>query len=152
MRRCALWAGLLAVLAVCPSRDLPADDKTADGKKAWQAAELEKLAGRWTAVREEQIDPGKTRRRRVDLEFAGGELRVSLSDEDGKPVWDGSLAVTGVEPSREREWLPLVLRFDKALAYYDLDGERLVVVGRVWPRPWEGLVLSGEYKRAAKPR
>jgi hypothetical protein len=152
MRRGALWAGLLAALAVCPTRDLPAGDEKADEKKAWQAAELKKLAGRWTAVREEQAGPGKTRRRRVDLEFADGELRVSLSDEGGKPARDGSLKVTGVEPSNEREWLPLVLRLDKALAYYDLDGGRLVVVGRVWPRPWEGFVLSGEYTRPVEPK
>jgi hypothetical protein len=153
MLRCALRVGFLAILTVCAFRALHADDKKADDKKAWQEAELKKLAGRWTTVREEKTDPDqKTRRRRIDLEFVDGELRVLLFDEKGAQEGDGSLKVIGVEQVGERVGPPFRLNLDKAEVYYDLVGEKLVVVGRVQPRPWEGFPLSGEYKRGAKPK
>jgi hypothetical protein len=144
MLRCTLLAGLLAVLASGPSADLRAEDKKANDKKAWQEAELKKLAGRWTSVREEKTGPDTTRTRRVDLEFAGGELSVSTFDDKGKREWDGSLKVVGVGPN--------LLTFERAEAHYDLIDGRLVVVGRIGYRPWEGFALSGEYRRAAKAK
>ena len=71
MFRCFLWLGLLAVLMVCPVLSVHAGDKM-----AWQEAQLKKLSGRWTTVREEKAAPDKTRRTRVDLEFADGKLKV----------------------------------------------------------------------------
>jgi hypothetical protein len=40
----------------------------------------------------------------------------------------------------------------KAEVYYDFVGEKMILIGRIGPRPFEGFILSGEYKRAEKPK
>src|SRR5579871_1656747 len=62
MRRCCCaCVTLLVILALGPLPRLHADEK-----KAWQAAQLKKLEGTWTTVREEKTDNGKLRRRRIE--------------------------------------------------------------------------------------
>jgi len=162
MLRCALWVGLLAVLTAFPFHALhadghKADDKKADGqkaddKKAWQQAEREKLAGRWTASREERTDKDQIRRTRVDLEFTDGRLEVFHYDEKGSQIWYGGLKVIGVEQVGSGPGAASRLNLDKGEVYYDFVGDKLILVGRIGPRPWEGFHLSGEFKRGSKPK
>src|SRR5262249_16260601 len=86
----AVFLGRVLSAATCPpaGQVLPANDK-----KAWQEAELKQLAGRWTTFREEKADQDKISRRRVDLEFVDGKLKVFFFDEKGVKVGDGSLKV-----------------------------------------------------------
>jgi hypothetical protein len=145
LRCCFLLVTLLAVGTPGPISGLRADDK-----KAWEEAELKKLAGRWTTVREEKAD-GKARRRRLDLEFAGGELKVFVFDENDAKIWEGPpLKVIGAE--LVGRGLTGRLNLDKGEVYYDFVGEKLIVVGGIGPRPWEGFQLSGEYRRGEKPK
>jgi hypothetical protein len=153
MLRCFLWVGLLAVLTACPFRALDAE-----GEKSWQEAEVKKLGGRWTTVREEKIAKEKVRRRRVDLEFADGKLTVFLFNEKDAQIFDDHLKVIGVEEVKGLG-LGSIARLklggnesQKAEVYYDFVGEKLILIGRIGWRPWEGFPLSGEYKRAEKPK
>jgi hypothetical protein len=157
MLRCASWIGLLAVLTtVCPFGALPADDKKADDKKAtdkktWQEADLKKLAGRWPTVREEKTDQDTVRRRRMDLEFTEGELRVLVLDEEGREVRDNHIKVVGVEHAG-RYGMASRVKFDhEEEVYYDFVGGKLILVGGIRRRPFV-CQLSGEYKRAEKPK
>ena len=54
----------------------------ADNEQSWQQSELQKLQGRWTTLREEKSDQGKSRRQWVELEFAGGGLKILILDEN----------------------------------------------------------------------
>ena len=137
--------GCVLSAATCPpaGQVLPAEEKA-----TWQETELEKFQGRWTTVRDEQADTGKIRRKFVELEFTDSNLKVSISGERYDSPWEGSLKVTGVE--RVGPASRLILgdgERKKAEVYYDFVGEKLILVGRIGPRPWEGFRLSGEYKR-----
>jgi len=144
MRQCLLWLGIFAVLSAGPIRTFSADEK-----EDWQKAQRKKLLGRWTTIREEKADQGKTRRNRVDLEFTDSELKVSIDDEKGGKIWAGPpLKVIGVERAGKRG---LVARLDlerDEQIYFDFVGEKLILVGRIGHRPFEGFPLSGEYRRA----
>ena len=133
-----VFLGSVLSAPTCPpaGQVLPANDK-----KAWQEAELKQLAGRWTTFREEKADQDKISRRRVDLEFVDGKLKVFFFDEKGVKVWDGSLKVIGVEQVGTTSRLKL----DEGEVYYDFVGEKLIIIG--WPAPWALPPLSGEYKR-----
>jgi hypothetical protein len=148
MRRCLLWAGVFAVLTVGPIGTLQADDK-----EVWREAQLKKLGGRWTTVREEKTDQDKTRRSRVDLEFTDGKLKVFLLDEKGAPLWAGPpLKVIGAEHTGGRGLASrLDLERDEQV-YYDFVGDKLILVGGIGHRPFEGFPLSGEYRRAEQPK
>ncbi len=153
MLRCALWVGLLAVLTVCPFGALHADDKKADDKKVWQEAELKKFQGRWTAFREEKTDQEKVRQQWVDLEFADSGMKIFILDEKRKQTWEGSLNVIGVEQVGPISRLILGSgEQKKAEVCCDFVGDKMILVGRIMPRPFEGFSLSGEYKRAEKPK
>jgi hypothetical protein len=144
MFRHFLFLGV-GLLAICRCSALLAEDQ-----QEWQAAELKKLGGRWTTVREQKVEQDKIQRTRVDLEFADGELRVFLFDGKNAQFWHGGLKVIGVEMIDGKWWKPQ-LKLSNADVYYDFVGEKLILVGRVLPRPWEGFQLSGEYVRAKKP-
>jgi hypothetical protein len=148
MRRGLLWVGVFAALTVGPIRTLHADDK-----EVWQEAQLKKLGGRWTTVREEKTDEDKPRRRRVDLEFTDGKLKVFVRDEKDAPISAGPpLKVIGVERAGGRGLASrLDLERDEQV-YFDLVGEKLILVGGIGHRPFEGFTLSGEYKRAEQPK
>jgi hypothetical protein len=144
----------VAFLTVCPSRALCADDK-----KPWEEAEFKKLSGRWTTFREEKTGQDKIRRSRVDLEFAGGKLKVFILDQTGARTRKSQdeIKVLGAEEIKglglgSIARLILGNERQKAEVYYDFVGDRLILVGRIGFRPWEGFHLSGEYKRAEKPQ
>jgi hypothetical protein len=147
LRCCFLWVTLLVVLTLFPNRVLHADEK-----KSWQEAELKRLEGRWTTVREEKTDQDKIRRRRVELEVAGGNLNVFVFNEERPEPWNGPpLKVIGVERG-DALGSPSGLKLERAEVYYDFVGEKLIVVGGIANRTWEGFKLSGEYKRVEKPK
>jgi hypothetical protein len=139
MVRCTLGVGLIAVLTVCPFLALHAGDGKTDDQKAWQEAELKKLAGRWTTVREEKAEKDKIRRITVDLQFADGNLSVTI---DG--ITHPAPRMVLVKPDRGPA------RFDLGInpIYYSFVGGQLIVVGTIMNRPFEGFDLSGEYRRS----
>jgi hypothetical protein len=154
MLRSLLWFGLLAVLTGCPTRALYAQDQT-----AWQKAQLQKLGGRWAAAREEKTAPDKIHRTRVELDFSDGKLKVFVFNENAtKPFFDGALRVIGVEQVKVLglgDYGQLNLggnETQKVVVYYDFVGEKLILVGRIGWRPWEGFHLSGEYSPAETPK
>ena len=146
----ALCLGWILSAAACLAAGL---EKKPDAiNKAWQETELKKFQGRWTAFREEKTDQGKARRQWVDLEFADGKMKVVILDENRKQVWDGPpLKVMGVERG-EGLGLAARLKLERAAVYYDFVGEKLILVGGIGHRPFEGFMLSGEYKRMEKPK
>ena len=122
----------------------------ADNEQSWQQSELQKLQGRWTTLREEKSDQGKSRRQWVELEFAGGGLKILILDENRRQTWSNSLRVIGVE--RVGPVSRLILgsgEQKKAEVYLDFIGDKMTLVGRIIPRPFEGFSLSGEYQRPA---
>ena len=123
----------------------------ANNKQSWQQSELQKLQGRWTTLREDKCDQGKSRRQWVELEFADGGLKIHVLDENRNQTWSNSLDVIGVD--RIGPVSRLILGFGeqrKAEIYYDFAGGKMILVGRIIPRPFEGFSLSGEYQRPAK--
>ena len=143
MLGCLMCVGVLMVGPFCA---LQADDK-----KTWQEGELKKLEGRWTTVREEKTDQGKNRRRRVDVEFVGGNLKVYIFDKKDARPWEGSLKVTGVERAGSRGLASRLNLERQEEVYYGFVGENLILVGGIGHRPFEGFKVSGEYKRAENP-
>ena len=144
MLGCLMCVGVLMVGPFCA---LQADDK-----KTWQEGELKKLEGRWTTVREEKTDQGKNRRRRVDVEYVGGNLKVFIFDKKAAPPWEESLKVIGVEQSGGRGLASRLNLERQEEIYYDFVGKNLILVGGIGHRPFEGFKLSGEYKRVEKPK
>jgi hypothetical protein len=138
MVRCTPGVGLVAVLTVCPFLALHAGDGKTDDQKAWQQAELKKLTGRWTTVREENAGKDKIRRTRVDLEFAAGKLSVTI---------DGARYSAPEMVFVKQDRGPARLDLGTNPIYYSFVGEKLIVVGRILNRPFEGFDLSGDYKR-----
>ena len=77
------------------------------------------------------------------------------------PSFDGKLRVLGVEEVKAQDGVGLPFgRFTigsttgtgKTEVYYDFVGDKLVIVGRIGWRPYEGFRLSGKYKRAEPPK
>src|SRR5262245_31240967 len=153
MPRFLFCVGLFAVLPACLSRPLAAGEKP-----TWQEAQLKKLSGRWTTVREETAGPDKVRRTRVDLEFADGKIKLFLFNEKGGMIFDGELRVIGVEEIKGVGLGPVSRlklggnELQKAEVHYDFVGEKLILVGRIGWRPYEGFALSGEYQRPEKAK
>ena len=147
MLRYSLSMAFLAVVSFCPLRVVHGDDK-----KAWQEAELKKFGGRWTTYREEKNDQ-EVRRSWVELEFADGKMEVFILDEKKKEIWRGPpLKAMGIE---QVGFARLTLGYGErkiAEVYYDFVGEKIILIGRIGSRPFEGFILSGEYKRAEKPK
>jgi hypothetical protein len=131
--------------ATCPpaGQVLPAGDK-----KAAQETELKQLAGRWTRFWEVKADQDKVVRRRMDLEFIDGRLNVCIFDEQGVKAQEDSFTVIGVE----KVGTTSRLRLDQGDVYCSdfVTGGQLVVIG--YPAPWSLPPISGEYKRAEKPK
>jgi hypothetical protein len=131
----------------------------AQEQKTWQEGELKKLEGRWTTLREEKTDQDKIRRRRVEVEVAGRNLQVFILDENDARPWEGPpLKVIGIERGADfassslLKLDPRPLSTRVAEVYYDFVGEKLILVGGLGHRPFEGFRLSGEYKRLEKPK
>ena len=143
----------LGFLVAFPTCTLRADDQ-----KSWHENEFKKLEGCWTTFREENAGADKIRRSRVDLEFAEGKLRVFLFDEKGAKQWDGEIKMISAEEIKGIG-LGSISRLNlrgnetqKVEVYYAFVGDKLILVGRIGFRPWEGFHVSGEYKRAEKPK
>jgi hypothetical protein len=65
-----------------------------------------------------------------------------LGVEQDKGIGDGNYG-----------WLNLGGNATQKVAFhYDFVGEKLVLIGRIRWRPWEGFRVSGEYQRAEKPK
>ena len=141
MFRGTLWLGLIAILAVCPFHALHAGDEKS-GDKKWQEAELKKLTGRWTTVRKEK-EKDKVRTTQVDLEFADGKLSVTMN---------GSTYSAPPMVLVKQDKGPGRLDLGINPIYYSFVGEKLIVVGHILNRPFEGFDLSGEYKRSEQTK
>ena len=133
----AVFLGCVLSAATGPAA---AQEKKPDDKKAWQETELKKLQGRWTAFQEKKTDQDIIRRQWVELEFADSGMKIIILDNKRNQTWNYSLQVIGVEQvgpiSR------LVLGYGeqrKAEVYYDFVGDKMILVGRIMPRPFEGL-------------
>ena len=143
-----LLLSCLLSAAACPAGG---QEQKPDDKLAWQEAELKKLQGRWTAFREVKADQEKSRRPRIELEVAGSEIMIRLLDEKASSTWNKSLQVLGVEQVGPVSRLVLGSgEQKKADIYYDFVDDKLILVGRILPRPFEGLSLSGDYMRPDK--
>jgi hypothetical protein len=120
----------------------------ADEKKAWQDEHFKRLAGRWTTVREEKTDQGKIKQTRVALEFVGVGVNVSIfKDEKTEKPWYGYLKITSIDREGTR-LSSSTLKLDKGTLFCDFVGEKLILVGGISQRPYEGFMFSGEYQRA----
>jgi hypothetical protein len=96
-------------------------------------------------------DGEKVRSYQLILEFRGDELTF-YTEEDGKKGNQFTLKVIGVEQGKEVPYLVLGNGQTKYPLYYDFQGERMILVGRLPNRPFEGFSLAGEYKRVEKPK
>jgi hypothetical protein len=137
---------LVSCLSLSPTRTVPAEEK-----QPGPETKLEQFRGRWTTSRERKEDE-KVRRYQLALEFKDGELTF-FTEEDGKKGNEFTLKVIAVEQGDGAA--RLVLGFgerSKYVVYYDLEGDRMILVGRLLNRPFEGFSLSGEYKRVEKPK
>jgi hypothetical protein len=129
-----------------------AETSGAEGKdkEPWSKAVAKPFQGRWTTSRDFKGDDGKVRRRRLDLEFAGGTLTFTTFDGDDKAGQSYELDVTGVEHGEGASRFVLALRGKGrgSVVYYAFQGGKLVLVGNGPPsRPIESFPLSGEFKR-----
>jgi hypothetical protein len=144
MLRCVLCGVLLGGLWLSSTRTILADDKPA------QESKLEQFRGRWTTSREKR-DGDKVRSSQLILEFRCGELTF-YTEEGGKKGNEFTLKVIGVEQGKDVPYLVLGHGQTKYPVYYDFPGERMILVGRLWNRPFEGFSLSGEFQRVEKPK
>ena len=154
MLRSFLCVGLMAASMGAPIRVLHADDPT-----PWQQEQFKKLSGHWTTIRMAKSATDELRKIQVDLEFVAGELKVDLHDpKDGKRLFQDKLkvvdvaAVNGLGGGSHARLIVGGNASQKAEVSYDFVGEKLVLVGRVGWRPWEGFSLSGEYQRPEKAK
>jgi hypothetical protein len=123
---------------------VPVEDKRA------QEAKLEQFRGRWSTSREER-DGDKVRTYQLILEFRRDQLTF-YTEEGGRKGNQFMLQVIGVEQGKEVPYLVLSNGQTKYPVYYDFQGERMILVGRLPNRPYEGFSLAGEYKRVEKPK
>jgi hypothetical protein len=109
------------------------------------------LSGRWVATRDVPRD-GTPVRSRLLLDFTRDRLTMT-TEVGGKKETEFVLTVVEARPGTG---LPrLVLGHGERSRYevaYDAEGDRLVLVGRLLNRPFEGFSLSGVYRRPAAAR
>jgi hypothetical protein len=95
----------------------------------------------------ERREGEKVRHSQLILEFRNDELTL-CTKEDGKKGNQFTLNVNGIEEGKNASSLVLSHGESKFVIYYDFQGERLILVGNLLNRPFEGVSLSGEYQRA----
>jgi len=122
----------------------------ADDKPPAQESRLEQFRGRSSTTREMR-EGEKVRHSQLVLEFRGGELTF-YTEEGGKKGNQFTLKVIGVEQGKDVPYLVLGHGESKYVVYYDFQSERMILVGRLLNRPFEGFSLSGEYKRVEEPK
>jgi hypothetical protein len=72
----------------------------------------------------------------VELEVAGGNLKVFVFNEKDAQPWKGPpLKVIGAERG-EDVGSPSLLKLERAAVYYDFVGEKMILVGGIGHRPW----------------
>jgi hypothetical protein len=86
----------------------------------------------------------------VVLEFKGSEVTL-WTEEGGKKGNEFTLKVLAVEEGRAESHLVLE-HSTKYTIYYDFQDDKLILVGRLPNRPFEGFSLSGEYRRLEKAK
>jgi hypothetical protein len=145
MLRFVLSAVLFACLSLGAARSILADEK-----QPARDAKLEQFLGRWTTSRERKEDE-KVRRYQLVLEFKGGELTF-FTEEGRKKENQFTLNVIKDVRGKDAAYLILGHAESRYVVHYDFVGERLILVGRLPNRPFEGFSLSGEYQRAEKPK
>jgi hypothetical protein len=111
---------------------------------------LEPFRGRWSTSRESKVD-GKMRRYDVVLEFKGSEMTF-WTVEGGEKGNAFTLKVLAVESEDTASRLVLEHGTRKYTIYYELRGDKLMLVGLLPNRPFEGFSLSGEYSRIEKAK
>jgi hypothetical protein len=136
---CCVLLACLSLTSICAV--------SADEKKPG-AAKLEQFQGRWITSRQEKGD-GKTRAYQLVLEFKEDQLTF-FTEEKGEKGNTFTLRVIGGEESPYGSHLILSGGTHKYTVHYDFQGEKLILVGRLPNRPFEGFSLSGEFARAAK--
>jgi hypothetical protein len=118
----------------------------ADDQQPAQGLPLERSHGRWSTSRERR-EGERVRRSQLTLEFRNDELTL-CAKEDGKKGNQFILKVNGIEEGKNASSLLLSHGGSKYVIYYDFQGERLILVGNLLNRPFEGFSLSGECQRA----
>jgi hypothetical protein len=144
------YDGSIKTLAAGDLKKLVGKKEEADDKPPAQDPKLEEFRGRWSTSREMR-DGEKVRSYQLILEFRGDELTF-YTEEGGKKENQFMLRVIGVEQGKEVPYLVLGNGQTKYPLYYDFQGERMILVGRLPNRPFEGFSLAGEYKRVEKPK
>jgi hypothetical protein len=143
--RCVLCVLLLAGLWLSATTTIRAEDKPLAREPG-----LEQLLGRWSTSREMK-EGEKARHSQLVLEFRGGELTF-YTEEGGTKGNQFTLNVIAVEQDKGVSHLVLGRGGSKYVVYYDFQRGRLILVGRLLNRPFEGFSLSGEYKRVEAPK
>jgi hypothetical protein len=106
--------------------------------------------GRWSTSREMR-EGEKVRHSQLVLEFRGDELTF-YTEEGGTKGNQFTLKLIGVEQGKDVPYLVLGHSESKYVVYYDFQSERMILVGRLLNRPFEGFSLSGEYKRVEESK
>jgi hypothetical protein len=145
MLRCVLCVVLFGGLWLSSTRTILADDRPPA-----QQSRLEQFRGRWSTAREVR-EGEKVRHSQLVLEFRGGALTF-FTEEGGKKGNQFTLKVIGVEQDKDVPYLVLGHSKSKYVVHYDFQSERMILVGRLPNRPFEGFSLSGEYKRVEEPK
>src|SRR6478609_8587550 len=115
-------APLLAGLLVSPARPIPADDGPSE-------AVLKPFIGRWSRPWELK-DGGAVRHLRVLLHFRDGEVTLA-TEEGGKKGNEYTLKVLAVEEGKDASHLVLGFGKSRYVVYFDIHGDRLILIGRM---------------------
>jgi hypothetical protein len=145
MLRPVLSAILFACLSLSATRPILAAEK-----QPRPDTKLERFLGRWTTSREKK-EGEKVRRYQLVLEFQSGELSF-FTEESGKKGNQFTLKVIEDVDGKDTGYLVLGYGESRYVVHYDVESERMILVGRLPNRPFEGFSLSGEYKRVEKPK
>jgi hypothetical protein len=127
----------------------PFETVRAEEKPPPQGPDLEQFFGRWSTPREVR-EGEQVRHSQLVLEFRGDELTF-FTEEGGKKGNRFTLKVLGVEQGKGVPHLLLGHGASRYVVSYDFQRLRLILVGRLLNRPFEGFSLSGEYKRFEGP-
>jgi hypothetical protein len=117
----------------------------ADDSPAAHEDRLKQFHGQWSRSREKK-DGDRVRQSQLILEFRGEDLTF-YTEEGGKKGNEFTLKVLGIEQGKDASHLVLGHGKSKYVVYYDFQSERMILIGNLQNRPFEGFSLSGEYGR-----
>jgi hypothetical protein len=147
-----LRLALSAVLLMFP-RVGTIDEKKAAEKPAAESR-LKQFQGVWVTTREHK-EGEKVHQYKLVLEFKGDQLTF-FTEREGKKGNQFTLTASKPETDLDGPALVemgrLILTYgsSKYSLYYDFVKERLVLVGKLPNRPFEGFSLSGDFARIEK--